>query len=135
MCIRDREYVYRLNMPREDFRRRMFLPGARREQSCAGASLVSMVSTLLLGLLIDPTGGFLPWSLALCALLLLDGLVFCRIPVLPPPLGRVIPFLLTLPAYLLLLPVGLGPVSYTHLDVYKRQLPFRLYPFRRRHLR
>ena len=103
-----REYVYRLNMPLEDFLRRMFLPGARREQSCAGASLVSMVSTLLLGLLIDPTGGFLPWSLALCALLLLDGLVFCRIPVLLPPLGRVITFLLTLPAYLLLLPVGLG---------------------------
>ncbi len=102
-----REYLYRFNMPLEDTLYHLFLPQLRREAPGLKPFLVSALMPLLLGFFFDPSGSFLPWGLLLSGLLLLDGALLRHLPVVSPLLARVVTFLLTLPAYLLLLPVGL----------------------------
>ena len=103
-----REYVYRLNMPLEDTVFRLLFPGHDRSANDGRAYLVSFCMPLLLGLWLSPSGGFLLWGGYLGCLVLLDWLVLRHI---PAPLGfvaRLVTFVITLPAYVLMLPTTLG---------------------------
>ncbi len=103
-----REYVYRLNMPLEDTVFRLVFPNNDRTVNDGRSYLISFFMPLLLGLWLSPSGGFLLWGGYLACLVLLDWLVLRHIPV---PLGfvaRITTFVITLPAYVLMLPTTLG---------------------------
>lgn len=103
-----REYIYRLNMPLEDIIFRIVFPGSNRNSNDARAYLVSFFMPVFLGLWLSPSGSFLLWGGYLSCLVLLDWLLLRHI---PSPLGiaaRLITFLITLPAYVLMLPTKLG---------------------------
>ncbi len=103
-----REYVYRLNMPLEDTIFRLIFPQNNRNANDGRAYLISFFMPLALGLWFSPSGGFLLWGSYLGCLVLLDWLVLRRIPVLWGFAARVVTFMLTLPAYVLMLPTTLG---------------------------
>ncbi len=99
-----REYIYRLNFPLEDTIGRMFFSNVRREEDAGKGYIISFVMPFILALWIAPGAGFLAWAAYMSALVLLDGLVLRRIPVFSVFFSRIFTFLLTLPAYLFLLP-------------------------------
>lgn len=103
-----REYIYRLNMPLEDTVFQLVFPRSDRSTNDARAYLVSFFMPMLLGLWLSPSERFLLWGGYLSCLVLLDWLVLRHI---PTPLGlaaRLITFVITLPAYVLMLPTKLG---------------------------
>lgn len=103
-----REYIYRINFPLEDTVGRMFFSTVRREDSTAQGYIVSFVMPVVLALWISPGSTLLPWAFYLCAMVALDWLLLRHLPVLAAFWARAATFLLTLPAYLLLLPCGFG---------------------------
>ena len=103
-----REYVYRLNMPLEDTIFRLIFPNCNRNANDGRAYLISFFMPLALGLWLSPSGGFLLWGGYLSVLVLLDWLVLRRIPVPLAFAARVATFVITLPAYVLMLPTTLG---------------------------
>lgn len=103
-----REYVYRLNMPLEDTIFRLIFPQNNRNANDGRAYLISFFMPLALGLWLSPSGGFLLWGGYLGCLVLLDFLALRRIPVLWGFAARIVTFVITLPAYVLMLPTTLG---------------------------
>lgn len=101
-----REYIYRLNFPLEDTVGRMFFSNIRREEDALQGYIISFAMPFILALWIAPNSGFLAWAAYMSALILLDRLFLRHIPVFSVFLSRIATFLLTLPAYLFLLPCG-----------------------------
>lgn len=99
-----REYIYRINFPLEDTVGRMFFSNIRREEGGSQSYIISFAMPFVLALWISPGKSSLLWGCYMAVFILLDYLLLRRIPVFSVFFSRVITFLLTLPAYLLLLP-------------------------------
>ena len=99
-----REHIYRINFPLEDTVGRMFFSNIRREDGSSQSYIVSFAMPFVLAVWIAPGVDFLVWAFYLAALVLLDWLILRHIPVFSVFFSRIATFLLTLPAYVLLLP-------------------------------
>lgn len=102
-----REYIYRLNMPLEDTLTNLLFPKTNREAASSQGYLISFFMALLLGLWFFPSGGFLLWGGYLSVVVIIDWFILRHI---PTPIGlaaRIVTFVITLPAYVLILPTTL----------------------------
>ncbi|MEG2174542.1 MAG: hypothetical protein RR135_03535 [Oscillospiraceae bacterium] len=99
-----RDYLYRLNMPLEDAVGGLLFDHFDRERGDWRAYLVSGLMPIVLSVWLFPTMGGMLWGLWLAGLVLLDFAVLRRIPLRWSFLSRVLTFVITLPAYILLLP-------------------------------
>lgn len=103
-----REYIYRLNMPLEDTVFHLVFPKHSRDTGDNSGYFISFCMPLLLALWLSPSGGYLLWGGYLACLVVLDWLLLRKIPVPVTFAARTATFVITLPAYVLMLPATLG---------------------------
>ena len=95
-------------MPMEDTLHRLLLPNTVRDVNSTANYLVSSVMPAIIAVLLLPSGNSLLWASYLSILVFIDWLLLRHIPVLLVFPARIITFLITLPAYILLLPAELS---------------------------